>query len=295
MRIGFIGCVDFSAAALRHLLTLPQAEVVGVVTRRASSFNADFADLTTITEPAGIPVFHADGADQDAMAAWLAERRPDVLYCFGWSYLLRRPILDLAPLGVVGFHPAALPANRGRHPLIWALALGLTETASTFFLMDDGADTGPILSQQPVTIAYEDDAASLYAKVTAVALEQIGAFTAALADGTAAPRPQPPGSGNAWRKRGRADGEIDWRMSGEAIRNLVRALTHPYVGAHCTCQGQDVKVWRVAVGDWPEVNIEPGKVLRSSAAGGLVVKCGDGAVILLDHAFETLPEEGSYL
>jgi len=41
--------------------------------------------------------------------------------------------LGIAPLGVVGFHPAALPANRGRHPLIWALFLGLKKTASTFF------------------------------------------------------------------------------------------------------------------------------------------------------------------
>lgn len=37
-------------------------------------------------------------------------------------------------MGVLGYHPAKLPQNRGRHPLIWALALGLKKSASTFFL-----------------------------------------------------------------------------------------------------------------------------------------------------------------
>ena len=31
-------------------------------------------------------------------------------------------------MGVVGFHPALLPNNRGRHPLIWAKALGLDKS-----------------------------------------------------------------------------------------------------------------------------------------------------------------------
>jgi len=56
--------------------------------------------------------------------------------------------LDLPHLGVIDFHPAALPANRGRHPIIWALVLGLQETASTFFFMDEGADSGDIISQE---------------------------------------------------------------------------------------------------------------------------------------------------
>ncbi|MFQ8877714.1 MAG: hypothetical protein ACLR7N_03875 [Roseburia hominis] len=43
--------------------------------------------------------------------------------------------------------------------------------------------------------------------------------------------------GNVWRKRGKRDGEIDWRMSSRAIYNLVRALTKPYVGAHFVYRG----------------------------------------------------------
>lgn len=47
---------------------------------------------------------------------------------------------------LIGFHPANLPQNRGRHPIIWALFLSLQETASTFFMMDEDTDSGDIIS-----------------------------------------------------------------------------------------------------------------------------------------------------
>ena len=82
-------------------------------------------------------------------------------------------ILSKSPIGVIGFHPAALPANRGRHPIIWSLALGLKSTASTFFFMDKNVDSGDILSQASIKISDSDDARSLYDKVTKTALSQI--------------------------------------------------------------------------------------------------------------------------
>jgi methionyl-tRNA formyltransferase len=44
------------------------------------------------------------------MIEWVTDKRPDVIFCFGWSKLLRHQLLNLAPMGVVGFHPTALPA-----------------------------------------------------------------------------------------------------------------------------------------------------------------------------------------
>lgn len=296
MKIAFIGCVQFSHAALAHLLTVPEAKIVGVVSKHASAVNADFMPLDELAAAAGAPIFHADGQPQTALAAWLRDRNADVIYCFGWSHLLSREVLTAAPLGVVGYHPAMLPHNRGRHPIIWALALGLPETGSSFFLMDEGADTGNIISQRSLPILPGDDAASLYQRVTDTALTQISEITTALATGKVQQRPQIATDGNSWRKRGRADGQIDWRMPAEGIHNLVRALTRPYVGAHCLQDGRDIKIWRTELLPGQPRNIEPGKILRSDPASGhITVKCGVDAVTLTDHEFIDLPTEGAYL
>ena len=79
-------------------------------------------------------------------------------------------------MGVLGFHPTKLPQNRGRHPIIWSLALGLKKSASTFFFMDEGADSGKILSQKNFEILDSDDAQSLYDKFVNIALLQIENF-----------------------------------------------------------------------------------------------------------------------
>lgn len=294
MRVAFVGCVQSSRAFLTRLLELPDVEVAGVVTREASAFNADFASLRPLAEGAGVPCFIARGNDQAALADWLRRLAPDVTYCFGWSWLLRPEVLAVPRLGTIGFHPAGLPANRGRQPLIWALALGLPETASTFFFLDEGADSGDILSQEPVAILDEDDAGTLYAKVTAVALRQIETFTPQLAAGTFPRRPQDSSRATSWRKRGRADGQVDWRMSARSIHNLVRALTRPYVGAHCVYRGADAKLWRTALRDGAPLNAEPGKVLACDGER-IVVKCGEGAVELVEHELPDPPAPGSYL
>jgi len=157
MRIAFIGAVMFSDKVLAHLIAM-NAQVVGVCTLETSAANTDHVDLTPRAAAAGIPTRYTPDINSPGTLAWVAALKPDVIFCFGWSRLIKRQMLDLAPLGVVGFHPAALPMNRGRHPLIWALVLGLTETASTFFFLDERADSGDILSQATVPIAAVDTA-----------------------------------------------------------------------------------------------------------------------------------------
>jgi methionyl-tRNA formyltransferase len=270
---------------------------VGVVTRKSSKFNSDFCSLESLAKKNGVPCISVAGNKQRELATWLQDQHPDAIYCFGWSYLLGPEILNIAPLGVIGYHPAFLPQNRGRHPIVWALALGLSKTASTFLFMDETADGGDILSQVEVSISNEDDAGTLYKKLTETALEQIGNFTEALCANTYKRIPQDPSRANSWRKRGLADGQIDWRMSAKSIYNLVRALTRPYVGAHCLYHGRAVKIWQarmISALSGEVENLEPGKILRTGTST-IVIKCGEGVLELLEHEFSELPQEGSYL
>ena len=127
MRIIFIGSVAFSLSAFEHLVSTG-ADIVGVCTLKESKFNSDHADLSQSSILHGIPYLYVDNINSDSTVNWIKQKSPDVIFCFGWSKLLKKRILDLAPLGVIGYHPAALPANRGRHPLIWALVLGLKQS-----------------------------------------------------------------------------------------------------------------------------------------------------------------------
>ncbi|NQV83567.1 MAG: formyl transferase [Rhodospirillales bacterium] len=294
MKAVFIGCLESSYTLLDGLLEMDGIEIAGVVTRKASSFNADFKSLEPLAAKARVPCLNVGGNNQEKMAAWIDGLNPDVVFCLGWSYLLGPDILAIPKEGVIGYHPALLPRNRGRHPIIWALALGLKETGSTFFFMDEGADSGDILSQQRIAIGDDDDAASLYAKLVDAAINQLGGIVHDLAEGHLKRSPQDASKATAWRKRSKDDGKIDWRMPAQGVCNLIRALTHPYPGAHFDYNAGEPKVWKALVSKAEDEDIEPGRVLSIDGAA-ITVKCGVGAVNLIEHDIQSPPKVGDCL
>ena len=85
-------------------------------------------------------------------------------------------------------------------------------------------------------------------------------------------------------------------MAAVTIHNLVRALTRPYVGAHCRSKQGDVKIWKSRIVELPSgaADAEPGRVLAASN-GHVTVRCGLGALEVVEHEFDRLPEVATYL
>lgn len=293
MRIAFIGAVESSSAALTKLIAL-KANIVGVLAPMQSSVNSDFCNLSLIAKPAGIPFKPINNINDAENLEWLKAKNPDIIFCIGFSQLIKKEMLSLAPMGIVGFHPALLPKNRGRHPIVWTLALGLKQTGSTFFFMDEGADSGDILNQRKVPVYRTDTARTLYSRIIKVALSQIEEFLPQLSSGRYFKRSQDHSAANYWRKRNPEDGRIDFRMTARDICNLVRALSAPYPGAHVIRNKNEYKVWSAVPKPCRLDNIECGKILKSGRSG-ILVKCSGGAVLLKNHSFRCLPKAGEHI
>ncbi|MDC1214679.1 hypothetical protein N8000_09470, partial [Rhodospirillales bacterium] len=117
--------------------------------------------------------------------------------------------------------------------------------------------------------------------------------TVLLSNRALARQPQDHLTATSWRKRNQDDGCIDWRMPAEGIRNLIRALASPYVGAHCIFQSREIKIWKAEVVPATQ-DIEPGRVM-SINSDALTVKAGIDALRLLEHEFDHLPGKASYI
>ena len=294
MNIILIGTVKFSREMFISLVD-SGANIVGVVTGPDNKLNSDFADLNAASQEYGIPCLVTHDINGKKVLEWINELSPDVLFCFGWSILIKKELLNIAPMGVIGYHPSALPKNRGRHPLIWALVLGLEKTASSFFIMDEGTDSGDVISQEEIIINDDDDAGSLYEKMISIAKHQLLSLLPMLEKKSFLKQPQDHSKANLWRKRGMLDGNIDWRMSPSAINNLVRGLARPYIGAEFSYKGKQYKVWKCRKhDDIGYENIEPGKVFQVKNKT-LMVKCNGGAIELLNIEPQLVISEGEYL
>ncbi len=292
MRIIFIGQVDFSYHCLSELLNRRE-HIVAVISRKMAKLSSDDKDLAPLATQYQVPFYSIDNINSKETIQIIKDSKPDVIFCFGWHQIIKPDVLKLAPLGVIGCHPTRLPENRGRHPIIWALVLGLKQSALTFFKMNNAPDAGDIISQKLFMITSTDTAQSIYAKVKRLASQQLKEFVPQLKKGRTRWLKQKKIS-NVWRKRDVRDGIIDWRMTMQGIYDLVRALSHPYPGALCLYEGKYVTVTKVKKVKINLRNIEPGKVLTRTERT-MTVKCYDGAVELLEHGFHKRPLKGEYL
>lgn len=293
MRVLFVGSVILSEVLLLELLRA-DVNVVGVCTKEKPGINADFRDLGYLGGNYNIKTLKTADINASESVNWIRDLEPDIIFCAGWSQIFGRDVLRIPRKGVVGFHPSDLPKNRGRHPIIWPLVLGLTETASTFFLMDEGVDSGDIVSQRKIKIEDSDDAGTLYEKISQVASVQVKEIYKELLTNSLVRIKQNHELSNTWRRRSKIDGLIDWRMSARSIHNLVRGLAKPYVGAHFLSDGQEIRVWKTEVVDEGELNVEPGKVIDSTSRV-LTIKCGEGAIALTNFEPDSWQPKGEYV
>lgn len=293
MKVLYIGCVTSSFEFLKSIFQNTEAEFVGVVTKVKSNYNADHHSLHDFCEEHNIDWL--DYQDNKQLAQYIHEKSPDIIYCFGWSHLLPKEVYSIPPLGAVEYHPTLLPKNRGRHPIIWTIALGLKETGSTFFKLMETPDAGDILSQRKLQLNEFETANSLYEKLITTGKEQIVELTNQLISGSVLPISQKESEATYWRKRGKKDGLIDWRMSSEVILNLVNALTKPYTGAHFEYEGKEIKVWIAEVIEVSNIkHLIPGQVVDVKD-NFFVVKTSDKLLKMIDFEGDFKPIESIYL
>ena len=154
-------------------------------------------------------------------------------------------------------------------------------------MMDEGADSGDIVSQMKVEISADDSASDLYNKLIKIAKIQITDLTLKFVSNKVIRIKQNNLSSNYWRKRNSKDGEINFNMSSKNIYNLIRALSRPYPGAHFCFKNKLFKVWNSKIINFKMNNFEPGKVIEVNNEK-ILVKTGDSAILLFN--FDVFPQ-----
>ena len=135
---------------------------------------------SAVIEPVGFP----DRSDFDlAVLQLLQDRRIDALVSAGYMRLLGKPVLDVFGGRWLNIHPALLPSFPGMHGVRDALAYGVKVTGVTVFLVDEGVDTGPIVSQEVVEVLPGDDWNSLEERIHAAEHRQLPRAVRALIEG----------------------------------------------------------------------------------------------------------------
>jgi phosphoribosylglycinamide formyltransferase-1 len=87
-----------------------------------------------------------------AIADFLAEHGVELVVLAGYMALLDPGFLARFPGRVINVHPALLPAFPGLHAIEQALEYGVKVFGVTVHFVDEGVDTGPVISQQAIEL-----------------------------------------------------------------------------------------------------------------------------------------------
>lgn len=283
-RLVLAGSVGSSERILRRLVE-NQLNVVGVLglAQDASQRVSGYSHLATIAADHGLPYRDFIRINDPEVVAQVAAWAPDLFFVVGLSQIVRPALLTKPAIGCVGFHPTRLPRGRGRAPIAW-LALEPQMAAATLFLMDEGADSGPVVAQHPFAVppgAYASDVLELLDEAIDGAVAEIAQQ---IRNKEIVALEQDGGAATWYGKRGPEDGRIDWAVSAEEICALVRATSHPHPGAFTYLGSQRLRVWGATVSDWPGRGVV-GRIVEQLESG-LVVQAGTGSVLISDFTVE---------
>ena len=210
-----------------------------------------------------------------------------VLLVMGWQRLIPGWLISHTRYGVIGSHGSAdgIQGGRGRSPQNWALLLGAPGFAISIFRIDSGVDSGAVLATRSFSYVASDDIASSYAKATWLVAAMI---RSGWHDGSLLHDPGEPQKGEAryLPQRRPEDGEIDWHRTPDAVVRFVRAVTRPYPGAFSVVPGGSIRIWAARqfdVGE-PSVPGAPGEVVHRWTDGRLLVRCGNGLLLIDDFS-----------
>ena len=124
---------------------------------------------------AAVPTAVFDAADYEsredrdvALAEWLRSQGVELVVCAGYMHLFRKPFFDYYGGRIVNTHSAPLPEFPGAHPIEDVLSAGVSETAATVHYVDEGIDTGPVITAEKVPVYPGDTVESLRERVQSV-------------------------------------------------------------------------------------------------------------------------------
>ena len=86
-------------------------------------------------------------------------------FCFNFDMIIDRKVLSMFNNGIYNIHASKLPMDKGISPILWAFSRGDERVWSTIYKVDEGVDSGNILTQFSIKVKKNDSSFSLYQRV----------------------------------------------------------------------------------------------------------------------------------
>ncbi len=131
-------------------------EVVGTAASRAEARGLERAREAGVETEVFAAADRVDRAARDrALGDWLEERGTELVVLAGWMEILSPEFIRRFEGRVLNVHPSLLPSFPGTRAIEQAIEHGVRVTGVTVHFVDEDVDSGPIVLQEALELAYD--------------------------------------------------------------------------------------------------------------------------------------------
>lgn len=134
------------------------SKLAGQLLGRRAGADAAAADTDTLREMSashGVPFQLVANYHTDEAAELMRATRADLGVIYGTN-IIRKSVFSIPRLGSINLHQGLAPFYRGGPPVFWELYNGERELGLTVHFVEAKVDTGAVLLQETVPLAYDD-------------------------------------------------------------------------------------------------------------------------------------------
>jgi methionyl-tRNA formyltransferase len=263
-----MGSPDFAVPSLNALVEAGH-EVVAAYAQPPRPAGRGKSDRKTAVneraEELGIEVRTPKSLRDAEEQACFAALEADLAVVAAYGLILPKPVLEAPRLGCINVHASLLPRWRGAAPIQRAILAGDETSGVTIMQMDEGLDTGPMLSRQTLDIR-DRNAGQVTEEMAKLGARLLVEWLNDPVPG----EPQPIAGATYAKKIDKAETRIDWTRSSREVERQVRAFA-PSPAAWFDANGERIKLLEAEATDGSGAS---GEVLDDH----LTIACGSGAI-----------------
>ncbi len=286
MKIAFLGTPDFALPSLKMLYERGDDIVVFTQPDKSVGRKAIMTapPVKKLALEYGLDVFQFDKIRSEEGLAALKDADPELMVTAAFGQILSKENLSVPRYGCINVHGSLLPKYRGAAPIQWAVINGEEKTGVTTMLTDIGLDTGDILLERETEIGKDETAGELFDRLAEMGAELLKETIEKLERNELEPKKQNDAEATKCSMIKKEHGHIDFSKSEKAIHDLVRGM-NPWPCAYAMLEGEAVKIWRTRRIPTKKTSSKAGSILCADKQNGLIVKCGDGDIEILELQF----------
>ncbi len=286
MKIVYMGTPDFAVGPLKALIEAGH-EVTAVVSQpdkpkgRSKELVAPPVKAYAMTQ--NLSVFQPEKIKTPEAVTKLREYEADLFVVAAFGQILSKEILTMPKYGCINIHASLLPKYRGAAPIQWSIIDGEKETGVTIMQMDEGLDTGDILTQKVVPIEDTDTGESLFDKLCAAGSKLLLETLPMIEAGSICPVKQEDAKSSYAKMLSKELGNLDFGKSARELDCLVRGL-NSWPSAYTYYQNKTMKIWK-AQPIAENTDLAAGTLVKKDKES-IYVQTGDGLLRILEIQLE---------